>query len=125
MPHFVFLRVLAMENGYCWIKSQSFDRGTCRPHNQDPNGLHGMKKYKFLCKNCGCINFKMRGRYAPQEFTLNPLYQLVGRRRGGGVIEIPIGVHLRNSLGFKLGPLCKNKISPMDPNLIAPNQLNI
>lgn len=36
-----------------------------------------------IVKNCGCMNFKMRGRYAPQQFTLNPLNQPIGK--GGGV----------------------------------------
>lgn len=37
MPCFGFLKVLAMGSGRCQLKSQSFDRGTCGPHNPNLN----------------------------------------------------------------------------------------
>ena len=56
----------------------------------------------------------------PTVNTLNSLNRPVGRG-GEGVIETPLGVHFKNSIGFKLGMVFKNKLSPMDRNLIAPN----
>ena len=39
--------VLAMETKRCWIKSQSFARGTCKPQNPNSNVRCGIKNIYF------------------------------------------------------------------------------